>query len=84
MEELAAVALQSRFHFVRSFKASVRMTPYEYVLQLRITEANRRLLQTNMTVTEISFSLGFSCTNQFYWLFAKLVGVTPERYRKER
>ncbi|UUZ84206.1 AraC family transcriptional regulator [Paenibacillus sp. P26] len=84
LDTMATIALQSRFHFVRSFKAAVGMTPYQYVLQLRIEEAKRLLTHTDMTVTEISFRLGFSSTSQFYRQFSRSAGVTPERYRKGR
>ncbi|WP_165279994.1 AraC family transcriptional regulator [Paenibacillus protaetiae] len=81
IDELAAVALQSRYHFIRSFKAAVGLTPYQYVLRIRMEEAKRLLRQTAGTATEISFRLGFSAPSQFYRAFEKLVGVTPEQYR---
>jgi len=81
IDTLAAIALQSRFHFIRSFKALLGMTPYQYMLSLRMEEAKARLGRTNATVTEISFALGFSSTSQFYRVFLKTVGVTPEQFR---
>lgn len=81
IDTLAAIALQSRFHFIRSFKAILGMTPYQYMLFLRMEEAKSRLGRTGATVTEISFRLGFSSTSQFYRVFLKMVGVTPEQYR---
>jgi AraC family transcriptional regulator len=81
VEELAAIARQSRFHFIRSFKAAVGFTPYQYVLHLRIEDAKRRLRETACTVTDISFQLGFASPSQFYRSFEKTVGTTPERYR---
>jgi len=81
IDTLAAIALQSRFHFIRSFKTILGMTPYQYMLSLRIEEAKSRLRRSGATVTEISFRLGFSSTSQFYRMFVKMVGVTPEQYR---
>ncbi|PYI53126.1 AraC family transcriptional regulator [Paenibacillus flagellatus] len=82
VDELAALALQSRFHFIRSFKAATGLSPYQYVLHRRIEEAKRKLRATRMSVTDISAHLGFSSTSQFYRAFRNAVGVTPEQYRK--
>mgnify|MGYP001225574811 CR=1 FL=1 len=81
IDELASIALQSRYHFIRSFKAAVGLTPYQYVLWLRMEEAKRKLGGSGLTVTDISYSLGFSSVSQFYRAFAKAVGMTPEKYR---
>ncbi|WP_309118142.1 AraC family transcriptional regulator [Paenibacillus sp.] len=81
IEELASIALQSRFHFIRSFKNAVGVPPYQYVLRLRIEEAKRLLERTDLSVTDVSCSLGFSSPSQFYRAFARSVGMTPEKYR---
>lgn len=81
VEEIAAVALQSRFHFIRTFKSVTGLTPYQYVLHLRLEEGMRLLRLTRCTVTEISLQLGFSTPSQFYRIFEKYLRVTPEQYR---
>ncbi|GIP26722.1 hypothetical protein J23TS9_18520 [Paenibacillus sp. J23TS9] len=81
---LATMAMQSRFHFIRSFKSITGLTPYQYVLHLRVEEAMKQLKRSVMTVTEISFLLGFSSTSQFFRVFSKSVGMTPEQFRKEK
>lgn len=82
IDQLASEALQSRYHFIRMFKRETKLTPYQYVIGLRIGEAKRRLAQTRETVTEISYSLGFASTSQFHRAFLKAVGLTPEQFRK--
>ncbi|OOC61792.1 hypothetical protein BBD40_07965 [Paenibacillus ihbetae] len=81
---LAGLAMQSRYHFIRTFKSLMGVTPYQYVLQLRVREAIRQLQQSDATVTDISFNLGFSSPSQLYRAFAKITGMTPEQYRKTR
>jgi len=81
-DSLAALACRSRYHFIRSFKVLLGMSPYQYVLFLRMEEAKRRLRTGNASVTRISFDLGFASTSQFYRQFAKRVGATPEQYRQ--
>lgn len=81
IDQLAAIALQSRYHFIRSFKQATGVTPYQHVLRLRIEEAKRQLRMSTHTVTDISFNVGFSSPSQFYRVFMKFSGVTPESYR---
>ncbi|MBW4084606.1 AraC family transcriptional regulator [Paenibacillus sp. S150] len=82
IESMAVIALQSRYHFIRSFKHLTKLTPYQYVLRLRIGEARERLRLSKETVTEISFALGFSSVTQFYRAFLRQTGMTPTDYRK--
>lgn len=82
MERLASLVYQSKFHFIRSFTQTVGVTPYQYILRLRIEQAKEQLARTRASVTEISYSLGFSSPSQLYRAFAKATGVTPEQYRK--
>lgn len=82
VSSLAGMAMQSRYHFIRSFKSLTGVTPYQYVLQLRVREAMEQLKKSADTVTDISFNLGFSSTSQFFRAFAKMNGMTPEQYRK--
>lgn len=81
VDDLASMALQSRYHFIRSFKVAMGVTPYQYVLLLRIEEAKRLLKGTGDSVTQISFGLGFSSVSQFQRAFFKGVGCTPKEFR---
>ncbi|UJF34960.1 helix-turn-helix domain-containing protein [Paenibacillus hexagrammi] len=82
VDELAAQALQSRFHFIRSFRKATGTTPYQYLLSLRIQEAMRRLRRTEVSIGGISADLGFSSTSQFHRAFLRATGVTPQQYRQ--
>ncbi|WP_427179565.1 AraC family transcriptional regulator [Paenibacillus sp. TC-CSREp1] len=83
IDSMAAVAHQSRYHFMRSFKILTGSTPYQYLLNLRVEEAARRLRYTTESVTAISFALGFSHVSQFYRAFQRLKGVTPMQFRNQ-
>ncbi|MDM5280904.1 helix-turn-helix domain-containing protein [Paenibacillus silvae] len=83
IDSMAAVAHQSRYHFMRSFKMLTGSTPYQYLLNLRVEEAARRLRYTTESVTAISFALGFSHVSQFYRAFQRLKGVTPMQFRNQ-
>jgi AraC family transcriptional regulator len=84
LEELAAVAGISQFHFARQFKASVGVSPHEYQLRRRIERARNLLLASSEpTQTEIAHSLGFSDESHFRKHFKRIVGVTPGQFRSQ-
>ncbi len=81
VDTLAGIAAQSRYHFIRFFKAAIGETPYQYVLKLKMKEAVRLLRTTRSSVTEIALSLGYSSTSSFYRAFANAYGESPEQCR---
>ena len=81
LEELAAAANLSKFHFLRLFKATYGVTPMEYVSQRRIERAQDLLRATNLTVTEVCFAVGFSSLGTFSRRFREIVGVTPTEFQ---
>jgi len=81
-DDLAALVLISKYHFLRLFKASIGISPYEYLINYRINVSKSLLKTTNNSVTEISFLVGFSDVNNFIRYFKRLVGTTPNCYRK--
>ncbi|MNW40570.1 Bifunctional transcriptional activator/DNA repair enzyme AdaA [compost metagenome] len=83
IDSMAAVAHQSRYHFMRSFKALTGSTPHQYVLKLRVEQASALLRCTGAKVTEICIQSGFSSIDQFYRAFLRLKGVTPTEYRRQ-
>lgn len=82
IDDLAAVAGQSRYHFMRSFRTYTGVSPYQYLLQLRIEDAKLRLRNTSSSIAEISCSLGFSSPSQFHRIFWKSAGTTPGEFRR--
>jgi AraC family transcriptional regulator len=81
LQQLAAVAGLSQFHFARAFKASVGVSPHAYVLRCRIGEAKRLLSGSNLPVAEVARRVGFSSVGQLSTRFRGYVGVTPSRFR---
>lgn len=72
----------SRVHFYRIFHSRFHLAPQEYVTLLRIREAARLLLETDLSATEIGGAVGWE--NPFYFsrIFKRLTGVSPLHYRK--
>jgi AraC family transcriptional regulator len=82
LEQLAAVARLSPYHFARQFKQATGLPPYQYVI-LRRVERARQLLQggADLSLAEIAAQTGFSDQSQLCRHFKRLVGVTPGQFR---
>jgi AraC family transcriptional regulator len=82
LEQMAAVARLSPYHFARQFKAAAGLPPHQYVLTRRVERA-KELLQsrTEPSLAQVAARAGFSDQSQFYHHFRRLVGVTPGRFR---
>ena len=81
--ELARLVGLSQFHFIRAFKHSVGLSPYQYVLSERIIVAKELLSQRDRSIADVALAVGFSDASQLSRVFRKLVGVTPAAFRRE-
>lgn len=69
-------------YFSALFKKRVGMGFAEYVLDLRIQEAKRLLVETNLTVANIAVMVGYHDPKHFAKLFRKVCQIKPNEYRK--
>ena len=83
ISELAAVAGLSQFHFIRAFKVSVGLSPYQYVLSERVHRARGLLSKCDLSIADVALAVGFHDVAQLNRVFRKLVGVTPTAFRRE-
>ena len=81
IEEMAQKTFTSKYHFIRSFKAEVGLTPHQFQIQNRIRKAQRLLYQTD-TITEVALITGFCDQSHFIKQFEKHVGLPPLTYKK--
>jgi len=82
LEQMAAAAHLSAYHFARQFKAATGAPPHQYVLGRRVERAQQLLQQDlDLSLAEIAASAGFSDQSQFSHHFKRLVGVTPGQFR---
>lgn len=81
LEQLAAVARLSKFHFQRLFTSTYGLSPAGYVSQRRIERAQDLLRATNLTVTEVCHAVGFSSLGSFSSRFREIVGVSPSEFQ---
>lgn len=82
LHQLAELCGRSTEYFVRLFKATSGVSPYQYVLNLRIERARALLADENLTLAEIALACGFSHQEHFTRMFRRFTGITPGRYRR--
>lgn len=73
----------SRSHISHQFKTQTGMSIREYLTKLRINDAKHLLKYSELTVTEIAFTTGFSSSNYFTNVFKKELGMSPGTYRRQ-
>jgi AraC-like DNA-binding protein len=71
-------------HLNEITKERTQKTPSELIAEKRILEAQRQLLYSSQTISEIAHQLGFSSPSHFGTFFKKNVGFTPDQYRTEK
>lgn len=81
LEELAAAAYLSPFHFARLFKKVTGATPHAYLGALRISRAQTLLATTDLSVTETGARVGYSSSSHFTKAFRQATGLTPRAFR---
>lgn len=81
IDELAAVALVSPAHFIRTFRATFGETPHRYLQRRRVERAMALLRDTDRSVTDICMEVGFTSLGSFSRTFSALVGRSPSAYR---
>jgi AraC-like DNA-binding protein len=78
---VAAVAYISPAHFSRSFRDVFGETPHRYLQRRRVERSMFLLRETDRTVTDVCFDVGFTSLGTFSRTFHRIVGETPSAYR---
>ena len=81
---LARVAGLSVHHFARQFKQSAGVTPHVYLTQKRVERAQEMLVQTNLSLAEIAFTVGFFDQGHLARHFRNMLGTTPREFRRSQ
>ena len=82
LEEAAAFAGFSKYHFQRVFKRETGLNLYEYIQKRRLAEASSLLLNSNIRILDIAVYLCFESQEVFTRAFKKVYGLPPGQYRK--
>lgn len=79
---VAAVAHVSEAHFIRTFRAVFGETPHRYLQRRRVERSMFLLRETDRSVTDVCFDVGFTSLGTFSRTFREIVGETPSGYRR--
>lgn len=83
IQDLAETAGYSLSYYKQKFKQEMGITPSEYIMLQKMEHAKKILTETDTSITEIAFSLGFSSSNYFCAVFKKFMDCTPKDYRRK-
>ncbi|MFF2887367.1 helix-turn-helix transcriptional regulator [Paenibacillus sp. NPDC057967] len=81
LARLASHVSYSPYHFTRLFKERMGISPMYYVSSIRLQRAKDLLLQTNLSIRDISLEIGQQSLGTFTTRFTERVGMTPAQFR---
>jgi AraC-like DNA-binding protein len=81
VRSVAQVAYISEAHFIRSFRAVFGETPHRYLQRRRVERSMFLLRETDRSITDICFDVGFMSLGTFSRTFREIIGETPSSYR---
>lgn len=82
LETISEKYYLSPFYFSRTFREITGFNFIEYLNNVRIKEAKKLLLNTNMTIGDIALSVGYNSNTHFGRIFKNIEGISPSQYRK--
>lgn len=80
--ELAEIAGYHEFHLNKLFINHTGTTMHNYILNIRINEAKRLIMNSDLSFSQIALQVGFNNYTYFSSYFKKIVGMTPFQYKK--
>jgi AraC-like DNA-binding protein len=82
LEDAAAQAGVSPFHFLRLFSGVLGVTPHQYLVRSRLRHAARLLADDDKAVTDIAYDVGFGDLSNFTRTFHRAAGISPLKFRQ--
>jgi AraC-like DNA-binding protein len=81
LDDTAAQAGLSPFHFLRLFSSVLGVTPHQYLVRSRLKHAARLLAEEERSITDIALDVGFADLSNFVRTFHRAAGVSPRGFR---
>src|ERR1044072_2652623 len=81
LRDMSRVAYISEFHFNRVFHRITGLPPNKFISAMRLDEAKRLLLNSNLSITDICFEVGYNSLSTFTRSFNERVGLGPREFR---
>lgn len=83
LEELAAEVVFSKFYYSRMFRDVTETSPGKFLTAIRLFMAKRHLVETTLSVTDITYRVGYNSLGTFTSRFTRSVGISPTQYRAQ-
>ncbi|QHW00564.1 AraC family transcriptional regulator [Spirosoma endbachense] len=84
LEEIASVANLSVTSFCRYFKMVTKKTFHDFLIEIRISHAQRMLVEDiDITTEAVCFECGFNNRSNFFSHFKRITGITPFEYKRK-
>ena len=84
LQNIADSVFVSKGECCRFFKKSVKMSPYDYLINYRINESMKLLKGSNSSILDIAERVGFNNVSHYIQIFRKKTGLTPHEYRNSK
>jgi AraC-like DNA-binding protein len=81
LHDMSRVAYISTFHFNRVFHQITGLTPTKFISAMRLDEAKRLHMNSNLSITDICFEVGYNSLSTFTRRFTQQVGLGPREFR---
>ena len=81
LHDMSRVAYLSTFHFNRVFHQITGLPPAKFIAAMRLDQAKRLLLNTDRSITDICFEVGYNSLSTFTRFFTQRVGLGPREFR---
>lgn len=82
LDELAEMVKVNKYYLAHAFKEEYGISPINYMIACRIRAGKRLLVETDLSLSQISGILGFSSASYFSQSFRKAENISPQEYRK--
>ena len=82
VDDIAAQAALSRYHFSRIFRMEIGTSPHSYLTEVRLLHAKQLLLETSDSIEQIAAACAFCSSSNFIRTFRRINGLTPAKFRQ--
>ncbi|MGF3214562.1 helix-turn-helix domain-containing protein [Facklamia sp. P12945] len=83
LEQLSDIVDINKYYMIRLFKQQTGLSPIDYLIHVRLSEAEKLLAQTSITISKISDIVGFHSPSHFSKTFKESNHMTPSAYRRK-
>jgi len=82
LTDVAKYVFLSQSYFAHAFKEEFNVSPKSYLLKVRVEKSKELLERSDLKISDVALSVGFSSQQRYNDIFKKYVGITPLKYRK--